>query len=334
MANQNVDFTNMIIRADDNNNEAINALHNYYCLEKYIGQEHTNELIEFLKERSDQSKPYSLLHLSMVYLLGLGINKDFNKGIELLKNSVDVGCSEAYYLMAILVLTKQIEYEMDYDELISKAMEMKNSSAFIQKGFEYSDTDFKKSSEFFKKAIALNNDTAIYRLGELYHDNKKYKLAIKYYKIAMDKNVHHAYFNLAIMYREGEGVKIDFVQAKKLFKKAMELDNVRAITCIGGLHETSDNIQKAKKYYKLAINKDDTFAKYNLGMLYEKEKKYKKAIKCFIESAKDEHMASQYKLLNDYNVTNLNIIDEEIDELLNFHYAFRNFGAYDGFLSH
>lgn len=327
------DFIDLITKADEKDVKAMNMIHNYYSLEKHMTQDYNNELIQLLTERANQNKPYSLLQLAIMNLLGLGVNKDFDKGIELVKKSINMECSDAYHVMAMLVLTNQTEYEMSYDELITKAINMKNSSAFIQRGIEYSDTNMKKSSEFYKKAIKLDNDYAIYKLAELYHDNEKYKLAIRYYNQAMNKNVHHAYFNLAVMYREGEGVDIDPKKAKELFEKAMEMGNIRAITCIGGIYEEWDDIKKAKEYYKMAIAKNDTFAKYNLGIIYQTEEKHKKAIKCFIQSAKDQHPRSQHLLIYDYNVTNLDMTDEEIDGLLKFHYTFKDFGAYDGFLS-
>ena len=328
------DLLNLIIKADEGDSATMNMLHNYYSLEKYMTQKFDDGLIKVLTERANKNKPYSLLQLAIMHLTGLGLEQDFDKGIDLLKKSINAKCSHAYYFMAILVAANQIDYEMTYDELISKAIDMNNSSALVQKGIEYSETNFKKSVEFYKKAIELDNDYAIYKLGELYHDNKKYKLAIKFYRQAMDKNVDHAYFNLGVMYREGEGVKVDFEEAKKLLKKAMSLNNVRAITCIGELHHRSDNFEKAKKYYKLAIAKDDTLAKYNLGIIYETEEKHKKAIKCFIGNAKDGHYESQEKLLYKYNVTDLDMTDDEIDEILAFHNTFKNFGAYDGFLRH
>jgi len=336
MTDNNLHFDelyNLIVKADDGNSKAMNTLHNYYCLEKYTQDDFKIEFIELLTERANQNKPYSLLQLSLIYLLGLGVERDFDKCTELLIKSINVNCSCAYYVMAMLVLADQIEYAMDYDELLSKAMDLGNSAAFIQKGVECSETDFEQSLELYKKAIDMDNDYAIYKLGELYHDNNKYKLAIEYYNQAINKNVHHAHFNLAVMYREGEGVDIDLDKAKKLFKEAMSLGNIKAITCIGGLYEQCNNLKKAKKYYKMAIVEDDTFAKYNLGLIYETEKKYKKAIKCLIESAKDGHQSSGHQLIYDYNVTNLDMTDSEIDELLNFHYAFKDFGAYDGFLS-
>lgn len=324
---------NLIIKADEGDMNDINNIHNYYSLEDYSLYDYPTDFIKMLNERADQDNPYSLLHLSIMYLLGLGLEKDFTKGIDLLVKSMNLGCSQAYYTMAMLVVTDQVEYTIEYDELLNIAIGMNNSSALVQKGIEYSDIDFKKSSDNYKKAIEFGNDYAIYKLGELYHDNHKYKLAIKYYNQAMNKNVDHAYFNLAVMYREGEGVSVDLTKSKELFKKAMSLGNIKALTCIGSLYEQLDDLDKAKKYYKLGASKDDTFAKYNLALLYKTNNKHKKTIKYLIESAKDGHRQSYNLLVYDYNVTNLNMSDKEIDELLNFHNTFKNFGAYDGFMS-
>lgn len=336
MANQNSDsneLIDLITKANEGNVEKMNQFHNRYYFPKYTTQKYDPIVIQFLIESSNENKPYSLLQLALIYLLGLGLEKDFDKGIELLKKSINVKCPHAYFIMAMLVLTEQTDYLMDYDALITKATDMNDSAAFVQRGVEYSVKDFKKSVKYYKKAIELKNDFAIYKLGELYHDNKKYTSAYKYYRLAIKKDIDHAYFNLAVMYRDGEKVDINYTEAHKLFNEAMRLGSIRAITSIGDLYEREGNTKKAKEYYKLAITKDDTFAKYNLGLIYKSEEKYKKTIKCFIQSAKDGHVQSQYELLYNYNVTDLDMTDEEIDDLLKFHYTFRNFGAYDGFLS-
>lgn len=331
--NWNSIYIDLVTNADNGDDKSINQFHNYYSLEKYQLQDFNEELINFYVTRADDNKPYSLAQLAMMYLSGLGVPVDTDKGIDLLKKSIALECSHGYYLMGLIVLINNFDYEMTYEELMDKAMSLNNSTAYVQKAIDCTDNNFKKSRSFYKKAIELENDYAIFKLGELYHDHQKYKLAIKYYNQAIDKNISHAYFNLAVMYREGEGVDVDLDNAKILFKQSMNLDNIRAITCLGDLSSKNDNATKAKKYYKLATSKGDQLAGYHLGTIYESEKKYKKAIKCFIVSAVGENPISQRKLVYDYNVTKLEMTDDEIDELLNFHYTFRNFGAYDGFLS-
>ncbi len=327
------DIVDLISRADAGDNNAINKIHNYYCLEKYINQSYEPEQIQIIKKMASENNPYSLIHLSIMYLYGFGLEKNFDKGIKLLKKSINVGCSEAYYLMGILVLTDKTKYELGYNKLLDKAIKLNNSSALMQRGTEYSGTDPKKSSEFYKKAILLGNNYAVYKLGELYHDNRNYKLAIKYYKLAMIKNVHHAYFNLAVMYREGEGMQKNFIFAKELFEKADELGNTRAMTCIGVMYHDQGNLEGAKRYHKLAISKyDDTLSKYNLGLIYKEMGNHKKAIKLFIEAAKTDHKTSKNRLLNWYGLSDLNATDDEIDELLKFHTIIKKFGCYDGIL--
>jgi TPR repeat protein len=319
------DLLNLVIESDKGNNKAINMLHNYYSLEKYQFEDFNDGIIKIFMERAIKNNPYSLLQLSIMYYNGLGVPQDFEKGNKLLRQSIDTNCSQAYCVMAILTLTINVEYKMSYEELISNAIKMNNSSAYIQKGNDYHNNDFKKSMGFYKKAMKLHNDYATYMIGELYHDYKKYKKAIKYYQKAIDKKVHHAYFNLAVMNRDGEYYNKDYDKAIILFKKAMVLGNTKSYTSIGQIYHAQGNLEKAKKYHKLGIKKNDTKAKYNLGLVYKDEKKYKKTIKCFIESAKDGLPIAKHVLTYDYNVTNLNITDDEIDELLEFRNLFHNY---------
>lgn len=320
----------LIIKADNKDIQSINNLHYHYCSEEYTVLSYTPEIIQQLTERINQ--PYSTLHLAIIYIMGLSTEKDFSKGIQLLQASMDLQCSEAYYSMAMLVLTNQTKHKLTYDQLIKKAMSLNNSSAFIQRAVEYSDDKFDESEKYFKRAIELNNWFALYKLGELYHDHHKHDLAIEYYNQAINKGIYHAYFNLAVMYREGEGVDVDYQKALKLFKQAKKLGSDRALPSIGHIYQELGHPDKAKKYYKKGIVVNDTFSKYNLGLIYKSENKHKKAIKCFIEGAKDSHGASQKALIYDYGVMNLNITDKEIDQLLDFHYTCKNLGAYDGFL--
>ena len=331
--NWNKIFIDLTNKANNGDKNAINELHNHYMNEKDGLLVYDDELIEFYKKGAKENKPYSLFHLGIMYCTGNGVEEDINKMVELFDASIKLGCSQAYVYMSIVLTKYDIKYDKDPMELLETSIKMNNSNGYVHKAIYVLEINPKESIKLFKKAIKLGNTYATYKLGVTYHDNKQYKKAIKFYKLAMDKNIHHAYFNLATMYLYGEYVKKDESKALELFTTAHNLGNDCAIISIGKIHQDSGDIDKAKECYQMSIDSDgDGIAHYNMAMIYKDENDHKNAIKHFIESAKTGHPVSSRILVYDYNVMNNNMTDEAIDDLLEWHNKMKYFGAYDGFM--
>ncbi len=65
-----------------------------------------------------------------------------------------------------------------------------------------------------------------YSMAQKAYQNKDYQKALEYYKKAASMGNVRAYFNLGIMYGNGEGVAQDTDKAIKYFEKACDLGDV------------------------------------------------------------------------------------------------------------
>jgi len=196
-------FINLTRKADQGDNEAINTLIDDYDNDRDEQQVFDQELINFYLENSNNNGPYSTYYLGLMYLTGKGVTGDVEKGTQLIKKSMQLNCSQAYYLMTILHETEICQDEEcgTYSVLLSKAIKLNNSSAYLMKALEYENTDLNEYLDHLRKAAELGNSNAWCRLGQYYQDNEDYSSAIKYY--SMGDNNSHCLFNLAIMYMCG-----------------------------------------------------------------------------------------------------------------------------------
>lgn len=318
----------LITKANENDEEAQKILHNYYY-EIDESKELSQELIKHYQKDAAENKPYSLYQCGMIYLFGLGVPQNTDKALEYIQKSMNLECSQAYYMMSILDQSGIINIG-NAEECLNKAIELKNSNGYLVKGLEFSQSNYKsKAIKFYKIAIDLGSIHAINLLGQHYHDNGQYELAKKYYKMGCDKNNHHCYFNLAVMHREGEGYKQNTEKAIELFKKSVELgQNVRAMASLGSIYEEDDD-KLAKYYYKMAIEKDeDPVSYYNLGLMYKNKGKLNKAIKLWSQSAKQGHPNSMM-ILHKYGIVDYDMEDYEIESFCKLNNMLQGFGAYD-----
>jgi TPR repeat protein len=216
----------IIDKADDNNEEAILSLCNLHMNKMCDKFYNDSTFIEHVKKSASNNKPYSLYELALMYLKS-DDNKDIMTGLNYLEKSIKAKCSQAYCTASFYAEHGLVKYEFTASELRKKAMEMNNPNAYI---FTAERLDQKKDSkkivELLQKAIDLKSVYAIYVLGEYYHNQKKYKQAREWYSKGCDLNSDDCYFNLAVMYFEGEGVKQNSKKAITLFKKASELGNI------------------------------------------------------------------------------------------------------------
>ena len=137
---------------------------------------------------------------------------------------------------------------------------------------------YKKAFEFYKLAAEANNFEAIYRLGTYYYYGKgvtqDYSESVKWYLIAAEQGYAPAQSSLGRCYVYGEGVIKDEVEAVKWFRKAAGKGYAKAQFNLGVCYEKGTGVAKneaeAIKWYRKATEQELADAQFNLGVCYDK----------------------------------------------------------------
>ena len=103
-------------------------------------------------------------------------------------------------------------------------------------------------------------------------EKQDYETAYKQFKELADKGNAEAQYNLAIMYRQGKGVKQDAKIALQWFEKSAQQGLASAQYYLGHLYDSGDGVprnpQLAVNWYKKAAEKGNPLAQSNLGVAY------------------------------------------------------------------
>lgn len=143
---------------------------------------------------------------------------------EAAQKGSDVGMNNLAYCYQHGIGVKQDEEIAA--EWYKKAAELGYVDAMYELGAYYQNVliDSDKAKMWYQKAAELGHAEAINCLGVIYSDiEEDYEEAVKCFKKAVELEVPMAYRNLAISYRDGNGVGQDLKKAVELLKKASKL---------------------------------------------------------------------------------------------------------------
>lgn len=103
-------------------------------------------------------------------------------------------------------------------------------------------------------------------------EQKDFKTAVQIFRNLADQGNAEAQYNLAILYRQGEGVKKNNSVALEWFEKSAQQGLASAQYYLGHLYDTGDSVSKdpvkAVTWYKQAAEKGNPLAQSNLGVAY------------------------------------------------------------------
>jgi TPR repeat protein len=175
--------------------------------------------------------------------------------------------------------------------------------------------NYSLSREYYVKAADLGNSDAMYYLGNLNKNERKWSNAIQYYARAADLGNSDAevklrdfadsdlQFRIGKLYHQGLGVvRQDYEKAREYYEKSVQENNSNAIYNLGELYRNGFGVERdtcrALKYYEKSNLLGNNVAKNRLGWLYhrglEVKQDYVKARNYFEEAAR----------LNDRNAIN------------------------------
>ena len=95
---------------------------------------------------------------------------------------------------------------------------------------------------------------------------------VEYWQSAVQKSPADAkaWFNLGILYENGQGVQANKLKAQYHYNKAVELGYAPAMYNLGSIYAQQKEYDKARQWWEKAAELNVPEAQYNLGMLYEK----------------------------------------------------------------
>ena len=129
--------------------------------------------------------------------------------------------------------------------------------------YRYKIKDFKLAEKYYLMAIEKDFVSSMNNLRCMYCDQEKYDLAKKYLLMAIDKNNRRAMNNLGYMYTKLKQYDL----AEKYYLLAIERDNTNAMNNLGVLYQQREQYEIAEKYYTMAVEKNNSNKLFNRCML-------------------------------------------------------------------
>ena len=152
---------------------------------------------------------------------------------------------------------------------------------------------------FINHKIDKDCDDADYLnyLGFFYYSIKeKPKIAIKYYKMAIEKKQIFAMHNLGQLYEEEH----DYKSMKKYYLMAIENGYAQSMTSLGHFYYRKDKFDNMKKYFLMGIENGESHSMYYLGSYYLENDDLDQAIKYFEMAVEKKNYNGYLELAMDY----------------------------------
>lgn len=237
--------------------------------------------------------------LASMYEKGLYVDKSYSKAFELYHDAYLLGSPSAAYKLGLYAenhfydikpTSINAEYSDDYENtavmFYEKSANSGYTDALVRLGFIYetgflgNETDEKKSIDYYKKAIELDDNALAHNgMGNYYYKKENYTLAIEHFKKGAQLGSYEALNNLGMCYEYGKGVGVNLLKAIESYRKANEiynnsisLSNIAILMIKMDLNQgTACNYDECFRLLQLATHLDKTNkdAYYYLGFLFE-----------------------------------------------------------------
>ncbi len=186
--------------------------------------------IEWDTKAAAQGHYPSIADIGTMYYQGWGVTIDYQKAVEKLTLGAENGLDYAMYYLGNLYCDKK---------------------STIQ--------DTAKGVEWLTKAATLGYVPAMVKLGWINYDNKNYKKAMDWFKMASDKGSSEALVDVGHLYTRGQGVTVDNLEAMKWFQMAIDKGYPLGMFRAAYLYQkglgVNKDIHKAISLYVMAAEK-------------------------------------------------------------------------------
>ena len=219
---------------------------------------------------------------------GDGVEKDYDKGLEIIKANYEAilelaNAGDAWSILAIAfyyyngwVVKKDLQAFFAWAK---KSAEAENSEGMWRLGYAYefgegTEIDLKKAFEWYKKSAEAENSEGMWRLGRAYEKGKgtekNLKKAFEWYKKSAKAENSQGMWLLGCAYED------DLTKAFEWYKKSAEAGNDYGALFLASTYEqgegTEIDLTKAFEWYKKSAEAGNDEGMMRLGFAYEKGK--------------------------------------------------------------
>lgn len=299
---KNLELTDLIWAANNGNEDAKIDLGRMYYFGININKNEEKGL-QLLNECINNNNINAILVLASIY-----INENrFTDAIPILEKGCNLDNGESHYLMFNILNELGDSNCIKY---LDKAVLLNFEPAcYTKAGLE---SDLGKKYELLLKAPHVIE--AKYELGHLYLQDEfqNYKEALKIFKECAKAGIDGANMYLAKIYLFGLGVDVNMNEASKYTKIAANKGYKDAYFNLANMYLHGDGVKQSYKdafyYFKLASSNKDINATHNLACLYYSgkgcKKNIKEAIRLFEYCGKNGNKQSYEALVEIYSNTN------------------------------
>lgn len=286
------------------------------------------------KKEADEGNVTQMLHTARRYGRGQGTKKDKVKAAEYYKKAADRNNSIGQYNYG-QILWNGIGIKKD-EKMAAKYFEMAaRDKGLIDAQFVYAiflrdglglTQDLRTAEKLFQEAAENGKDLSYLLLARMVFQQKRYKEAIKYYKIAVEKEIDGSYNELANMYLQGQGCDIDEDLACEYLQRGASRNSSSSKIALSNLYLEGKYIEKDEEHaYELlkeAADQHNANAALKYGKLLYSGNKYikkdiNKAIKYFQIAAKGRNYIAYHNLASIFLESNKSKEQEEGIQYLN-----------------
>ncbi|SHL59100.1 TPR repeat [Nitrosospira sp. Nsp11] len=200
-------------------------------------------LIVALEHAADSSDTAAMFFLGLLYLKGIGVERNSTRAFQLYHKAAEKGNSDALTHLGFCYAEGNgvVRNRSKAIELYQQAVKRGNSTAMIRLAscYETGDgitKDPVKAIILFQQAADQGDSSALINLGNRYEQGdgieQDWDKAINLYQRAADQGDSSALINLADRYEQGIGIKQDWDKAIDLYQRAVSAGDVKAISRI------------------------------------------------------------------------------------------------------
>lgn len=219
--------------------------------------------------------------LGAKYILADGVERDFDKGYELISDAAYKGYDNAMNWMGVLVnanephnVDKAIEWYTKAAELGHHGAQSNLAGVYLNQNTLEGDME---AFKWYSKAAEGGDERAQNKLGAMYLEGRGVAMnrakGVEWITKSAEQGYDEAQWNLGIIYKQGIGVDVNMTKALEWYVKAAESnDNPELCERIGDMYAEGLGAKKdyaeAFKWYMQAAGQNHSPAQYQVARYY------------------------------------------------------------------